>query len=720
MDHYLAHISEDGLRCQTVAEHLRGTADLCAGFAAAFGAEEQGRLAGLAHDLGKYSDAFQRRIRGSTEHVDHSTAGAKELAKLGQMEAAFAVAGHHGGLPDGGNRQDGPDEPTLCGRLRRELPDYSAWQTEVGPLPPAPPRKNWGGDNFSQAFYIRMLYSCLVDADFQDTEKFMKGPQPRGDFAPLAQLLEKVRGKADTWLSAKPEQEINGIRNQVLLSCIDTGKNSAPGLFTLTVPTGGGKTFASLAFALEHAVKNGMDRVIYVVPYTSIIDQTVDVFREVLGEENVLAHYAGADYLCKDPENLTPEQYRYLLASENWYAPVIVTTAVQFFESLYANRPGKCRKLHNIANSVLIFDEAQTLPVPYLRPCVAAMAQLAANYRASVVLCTATQPALDKLFHAFAPQLPIREICQTELDLYPALKRTCLQSLGSLERAALSRILAEQTQVLCVVNLRKTAQALYDALPQEGRYCLTTLLTPCHRRKKLAEIRERLRGGLPCRVVSTSLIEAGVDVDFPMALREEAGLDSVLQTAGRCNREGKNPAAESKVLIFSLQDSAPSPGVAANRDVMNQTRLKYPEALDSPEAIRFYFEQLLYVKGDAALDKHGIVEGFMKARNGSIFPFRQIAELFHLIESPTTVIYVPTGKGAELCGRLRQGAVSRSLYRQLGEYAVSVYPGHFQSLYDAGALELLETGGAVLTDLKRYSEETGLQLDVGGGQALLS
>ncbi len=720
MDDFLAHISEDGLRNQTVTEHLRGTAMLAAGFGSAFGAEKQAEFAALFHDIGKFSREFQRRIRGNGGRVDHSTAGARELWTLRQLDAAFAVAGHHGGLPDGGNPQNGPDEPTLCGRLQRELADYSAWSKEIEPLPPVPPARNFGGNKFAEAFYIRMLYSCLVDADYQDTENFMKNSSElRGGFSSLAELLEKVRVQSNLWLSAQSGKEIDGIRNKILRSCIDSGKNSKTGIFTLTVPTGGGKTFASMAFALEHAVKNDLNRVIYVVPYTSIIEQTVDVFRKLFGEENVLAHYAGADYYRENIEDLTPTQYRHLLSSENWDAPIIVTTAVQFFESLYSNRPGKCRKLHNIAKSVLIFDEAQTLPVPYLRPCVAAMAQLAKDYRASMVLCTATQPALDKLFYSFAPDMTIREICKTDIDLNTALKRTSLKSMKFSDQTHLSQILAEHTQVLCVVNRRKTAIELYSSLPKDGSYCLTTFLAPCHRRKKLEEIRERLRNNMPCRVVSTSLVEAGVDVDFPAAFREEAGLDSVLQTAGRCNREGKRPADKSDVIIFSIDGTAPPRGIAANRDVLNQTRLKYHDALDSPEAIRFYFEQLLYVKGSAALDKHGIVDGFTNAMNGSIFPFRQAAESFRLIDNLEKVIYIPISEGAKLCERLMRGEVSKTLYRQLGEYAVSVYPDHYQELYTAGALTSLENGSAVLINADYYSGETGLKIDADSGAALI-
>ena len=332
---YLAHIADDG-RVQTVSEHLHGTGELAAGFAAPFGAADEARAAGLLHDIGKYSAAFQQRIRGSAVSVDHSTAGAQEARKRRDLPAALAIAGHHGGIPDCGNLNDAADDTTLQGRLKRKLPTYDEWQREIAPPPAKPPA--WAvSDSTTAAFYTRMLYSCLVDADFQDTQNFMDGQAaPRGGGESISALLEKVRAKAKGYLE-KPKSSVASQRNAALRVCMERGAQWEQGMYTLTVPTGGGKTFASLAFALEHAAAHGMSRVIYVIPYTSIIDQTAGVFAELLGEENVLAHYSAAEYLLAESEDLTPAQYRKLLASENWDAPIVVTTAVQFFESLYSN-----------------------------------------------------------------------------------------------------------------------------------------------------------------------------------------------------------------------------------------------------------------------------------------------------------------------------------------------------------------------------------------------
>ena len=719
-DLFDAHISEDGLRRQSVADHLTGTAERAARFAAAFDQEQLGRAAGLMHDIGKYSGDFQRRIHDPQHsgRVDHSTAGAKEAYARGLYPLAFAVAGHHAGLPDGGSpKVDTAQASTLFGRLKRELPAYDAWRQEID-LPAVELPGFCAQSSFSLMFFTRMLYSCLVDADYLDTEAFMENdPPPRGESDPIPALLHRMRSKATSWLNAPPSTPLNEKRNQVLRACMSAGAAWQRGAYTLTVPTGGGKTFDSLAFALEHAAHNHMDRIIYVIPYTSIIDQTAAVFSDLLGAENVLAHHAGADYQLLEEQEMSPADYRRALAAENWDAPVIVTTAVQFFQSLYASRSSRCRKLHNIANSVIIFDEAQTLPLAYLRPCIAAIAELVRHYRTTAVLCTATQPALDPFFEEFLPgSAPLQEICPNAAALYTALRRTTLHDLDELSAEALGARLCGHEQVLCVVNRREQAQELYAALPAEGRYCLTTLLCAADRRRQLAEIRQRLQAGLPCRVVSTSLIEAGVDVDFPAAYREATGLDSILQTAGRCNREGRRGAAESPVYVFAISGNPDPPMLAQNLAAWKHVRRTWPNALDLPPAIQGYFTKLRLVKGAAALDQKGILHACVEGAEGPLLPFSQIANEFTFIDTPTRTIHLPIGEGASLCRARQGGARSRALFRKLGIYSVAVYPKHFDALYHAGALTLLEDNSAILSNTSLYDPGTGLAMDVEAGE----
>ena len=546
---YVTHLKPDGTY-QPLREHEENVAALAGEFAAAFGAQEHGYRTGLLHDIGKYSDNGQKRQRNPahTAKVDHASAGAQLAAQLGDPFAAFAVAGHHGGLPDWGDKtNDGGG--TLWARLNKCLTggnDPSAWKMEIE-IPAKARFPAWLAaekDARRLAMYTRMLFSCLVDADYLDTETAIQGGQPRGEGETPERLLEKLNAHVAPWLEA-PANDLCAKRSAILARCLRGGEDER-GLYTLTVPTGGGKTISSLALALSHAAKHGLKRVIYVVPYTSIILQNTDVFDEVLGEENVLEHHSQIE--IPDDEEETPEAYRKRLACENWDAPVVVTTAVQFFESLYAAKTSKYRKLHNIANSVVIFDEAQTIPVPFLMPCVSAIGELVQHYGVTAVLCTATQPALDGMFAACAPELKSREIAPDPDGLFDFFRRVRFVQEGAKTDVEVAERLASEQQVLCIVNSRKRARAIYQMLPEKGRFHLSTLMTAVDRERILKVIRERLKDGQPCRVVSTSLVEAGVDVDFPTVWREMAGLDSILQSGGRCNREGKRQVGGQAVL----------------------------------------------------------------------------------------------------------------------------------------------------------------------------
>ncbi|MBR6052448.1 MAG: CRISPR-associated helicase Cas3' [Clostridia bacterium] len=708
MSTFYAHKASDG-RVQTVEEHLSGTASLAAEFAESFGAGEYGFLAGMAHDIGKYSEGFQRRLDGGPK-VDHSSAGALECAAIGRDEVGMCVAGHHAGLPNYGNMIDGTESDTFIGRLKRFMPQrgraYPGW---TGPLPETASPPDFG-DDFTDSFWTRMLFSCLVDADYLDTERFMSDSSVcRGGYDDLGVLRDRLNAYTAKWDGA--ENGLNGLRNEIRRACVRAGQQEK-GIFTLTVPTGGGKTVSSLAFALEHALTHGMKRIIYVIPYTSIIEQNAAVFREILGEGNVVEHHSESEQSYS--EDVNPSLQRAALATENWDAPVIVTTAVQFFESLYSDKPSKCRKLHNIVNSVIIFDEAQSIPVGHFLPCFAAIGVLVRRFGVSAVLCSATQPFVSDVLDEYLPGKRRTEICDDVDRVFRALERVRYRKLGKTTKETLAQKLNAEKQALCIVNTRRAAKELYDLLPREGTYHLSTLMMPQHRRKTLSVIRQRLADGLPCRVVSTSLVEAGVDVDFPLVFREIAGLDSIVQAAGRCNREGKRPLDESIVSVFELDGNVPRLlriNVGATREV-----LSISDDLGSRESVERYFRVFRNLIGEST-DQADTVKNLTKGIAGNRLPFRTVAEAFHLIDQNTNVVYVPTEDSKALIEEIRRGEARRSTFRKLGQYGVNVYENHYRELLDAGDIEELTPGCGVLINPTVYDENTGLSLNADSGRA---
>lgn len=708
---YLAHITEDKTREQTVLEHLLGTAIRAAEFAETFGAMELGCLCGMLHDVGKYSEGFQKRIKQNGKKVDHSTAGALVAMKeCGSPHAAFCISGHHGGLPDmGSKKQVSPNDNSFRDKMARQpgrdIEDFSAFRSELE-IPRAHLPEFIKYDVEAEMFFIRMLFSCLVDADFLDTEYFMKqGKVERLIGEPLSSLNKKLDTYVEKWWSAK--EGLNKKRCQILRALID-GAQSSPGLFTLSVPTGGGKTVASAAFALKHAIHNEQRRIIYVIPYCSIIEQTQKVFEDIFGRQNVVAHFANVEY--KNDEN-SENEARYL-AAENWDAPIILTTAVQFFESLFSNRTSSCRKLHNIAQSTIIFDEAQMLPVPYIRPCLWAIAQLIKNYGCSAVLCTATQPALGRILKEFLPGHESRELCPKELSEDEIFERVIYKNDGALSDEELSERLENENQVLCIVNTKRRAQKLYSNLAGEGGYHLSTAMYPAHRRMVLEEIKERLLKGLPCRVISTSLIEAGVDVSFPTVCRELAGLDSIIQAAGRCNREGKRRAQESIVHIFKGEGARLR---AIDKNICSaEVVLEDYEDITSEEAIDEYFSFLLYrLKDERELDEKEIIRD-IRSREMN---FAKIAERFHIIENMECTVYIPLGNGKRLCDILEHAGPGKQLMREMGQYAVGVRRDTYLKLCHDGHVKPIGENAGILQSLNLYNNKTGLHLETEGGQA---
>lgn len=709
---YIAHLNEE--RTQTLKDHLCGTAELAGYFAGRFGKSDWGYACGMLHDIGKYSLAFQDKIKNNSDRrVDHSTAGAKACFEKGGMYSfmSYCIAGHHSGLPDYGSSSDPGNAPTLQGRKKKHIEDCDAYKSEIHipeikTLPFDP--KNSPDPDFSLSVFIRMLYSCLVDADFLDTEYFMKeGRTQRETGEEPAVLLEKLKKHVAGWLLNEDTETVNGRRTEILRHCFECGRKER-GIFQLTVPTGGGKTIASLAFALQHAVENQMDRVIYVIPYTSIIEQNAAVFRKILGEQNVLENHYNVDY--ESTEELKPMQ----LASENWDKPVVVTTNVQFFESLFANKSSKCRKLHNIANSVIIFDEAQMLPTDYLKPCIAVMEELAANFRSSIVLCTATQPALSPLFQR---EMPVTELCPRVEEQFRFFERVTFQNVGTISEDELIEKLQKEEQALCIVNTKKRAQRLYQKMEGEGVFHLSTAMYPKHRRRVLDKIRQLVKDGEKCILISTSLVEAGVDLDFCTVYRQLAGVDSMIQAAGRCNREGKRDAQDSFAYLFQFEEKEYVPGQQLQIDV-SKMLLSEGEDISSLHGIEKYFEALYHFRGES-LDKKKIFEEFKDKR----YNFVKAAKEFKLIEENTLTVFISREEEAEeLLWQIKHQGYTKSGMRKAGQYCVQLYENDIEKLRGAGMLRQVPGGIEnfyELVDSGQYSEEMGLDLGIESGIAVV-
>ena len=742
MGDWYAHSDENSPeeRWHRLSDHLGAVGERAGLRAKQFGAESMGRAAGLLHDVGKYSAPFQAKLKGAPRRVDHSTAGAiladqrywAGRTPIGRLIAA-AIAGHHAGLADG----HGSGERTaLEVRLRqapgKDLPALDpCWETEIAlpprlevpPIRPHPIRavaeKRLG---FQLAFLVRMLFSCLVDADYLDTENWFAGlddrTRPRGDWPKPARLEAALA----TYLAgfAGRTSEVDFARAEVLEACRNAAARP-PGLFSLMVPTGGGKTLSGLAFALAHAARWHLDRVIYVAPFTSVIEQNANAFRKALGPhgEAVLEHHSAfrdnpllKECADRGGERGPEAREKLKLAMENWDAPVVATTAVQFFESLFAAAPSRCRKLHNIARSVVILDEAQTLPLKLLRPCVAAIDELARNYGTTIVLCTATQPAIED-----DPRRPdgenfkgglrdVRPIVSSEQrdSLFRRLRRVRFERLGEVDDEALASMLREREQVLCIVNTRGHARALFERLRDEpGVRHLSTWMCAVHRASVLGEIRHDLADGRPCRVVCTSLVEAGVDVDFPSVFRAEAGLDSIAQAAGRCNREGRRPVEESVVLIFSPAEAKTPLEIAQYAQKMREILGHYEDPL-SPPAIEAYFRAVYWSRSvgrDDGLDEPGILPGLNAGWRDLLFPFETVEKSFRIIDDWQQPVIIPFDDEARRqLEALRYAPRVDAIARKLQPYTVPVPSGVFAKLFDACPPAI----GSVREDARQFFE----------------
>ncbi|HWB14453.1 MAG TPA: CRISPR-associated endonuclease Cas3'' [Pirellulales bacterium] len=679
-------------RWQPLAQHLVAVANLAEELARDARPEDvdfalAARVAGLLHDLGKYRPEFQAMLHGApkTEATRHKLAGAACAADRGRLDVAFAVAGHHGGLPDRATLRSGLNGSGGKDVVTRHWESAVQDCPELGRPMAALPRLE---NAHAFDFFTRLLFSCLVDADWQDTAGFYRlaegraAPPPSPSLEPAAALtrvLAYIKTRADQCRDA----QIASIRNDILQASLAAAAQP-PGLFAMTVPTGGGKTLSALAFALSHAARHGLRRVIYVAPYLSILEQNAREFRRALGIEDssdfLFEHHSLADPLDK-AENTQAEVSDSAQRAEAWDAPMIVTTNVQFFESLFANQPGRCRKLHNMARSVIVLDECQTLPPALVGPTCSMLSEFARQAGSSIVLCTATQPAWRR--HERFPQglAPVHEIAPAGLRLFTKLLRVRIewpaQDARPLDWPAVATLMLEKHAILCVVNTKGAARSIHAELRRRGcdhAMHLSTNMCPRHRLQTIDEVRRRLVAGQPCRLVSTQLIEAGVDVDFPVVMRELAPLESIIQAAGRANREGLLNYADGtpggRVTVF--RGAAPVPldrwyqaGIGVvERDFLRDGR--EPD-IAQPEHIEEYFRRL-YASGD--VDAHKI-----EALRGSQ-SFQEVASSYQLIDDAGFSVVIATWEKArrevaDLLAQLRAGWDPR-LARRLAPYQVNV------------------------------------------------
>ncbi len=698
-------------RVQSLEAHNTHVAELAALFASEFGCGDIAHVMGLLHDKGKEQTEWQKYIRGVTGYTpkyakiksgpNHAYIGARIAQILYPQLApliAQPIAGHHRGLYD------------YCEYIEESDKDIPKEVLIPESQPCAMPRLQ-NLKSYDLHHLVRMLFSCLVDADSLDTEGFMNPEQSslRGVHTTMEELLSKLEEHISHLKERSEETEVNRIRNYVQEQCVKESRRDA-GFYSLTVPTGGGKTLASVLWALHHAVRNRLHRVIIAIPYTSIIVQTAATLKAIFGEENVLEHHSNVN---PDDIKNREQRERMQLATENWDYPVIVTTNVQLFESLFSNKRSDCRKLHNIVKSVLILDEVQTLPLDFYKPIVHTLDTLCRLFDTSILFTTASQPVLTGRIEGTNPSIgfdalhAVHEIIPEEARLHDKLRRVELKiddTPKSYDEIAAE--LAKHQRVLCIVNTRRDAKELYERLPKEG-ICLhlSRMMCPAHVAATIQHIKSALKGenGCPVRVIATQLVEAGVDIDFPVVYRQEAGLDSILQAAGRCNREGKNGICTTYVFSLGKEHSLP-PGFISQT---NNARLNMVGRYDwfAPETMVAYFKQL-HCRIDN-FDKQQMQELLYK----SACEFEEAANRFHLIDDQTIPVLINWRDSINLYQRLLSEGPTYQLMKQMAQYSISIRKSDFDKLEKMGAIEEPFESIYVITDPAFYHHDTGLSIE---------
>lgn len=721
-----AHSANDKGRSQTLLEHSDNVAELASTFAMNFNSQDWAYDIGLLHDLGKSSKAFQDYLQKSSNQdsdedgdyvpkTNHSGAGAiyavKELKHIGKV-MAYCIAGHHAGLGDYypsiqrriGETGDGYDKKYFD----QQVDEYVQNSRLNLKNDLSSPKLNDPLNDMH--LWIRMLYSCLVDADFLDTEKFLneKEYKERSKFNSLNDLYnkfyEKYNEKYNILNKNVVPTDLNKIRKDIFDCCIESA-NKVSGFFELAVPTGGGKTLSAMAFAFEHAKRHNKDRIIYVIPYTSIIEQTAKILKDILGNENVIEHHSNID------PNKETENSR--LACENWDSPVIVTTNVQFFESLYANKSSKCRKLHNIANSIIILDEAQMLPTELLYPCIDVMKQLVNNYKTTILFSTATPLDFSEEMTKIDPKFPtisqIEKIVPANMNLYNKLKRVNYnfppQSSENESWDKISSKLNQHKQVLCVVNTRKDCYDLFKHMPK-GTIHLSALMCAQHRNKKIDDIKNKLKNNEEIRVISTSLVEAGVDIDFPIVFRAFTGLSSIIQTAGRCNREGKLDNGE--VFVFNGPTAIPNGLMRKSADSTKDLMCQANFQINSADISKEFFK--LFVSKANELGYKKLNEALVQDACSCKFQFSTYAKNFNLIDDKYNKAVIVKYNNSDLIDKLRYVGINKNLMRKLQRYIVNIPDTKFRNIQSNGLIEEVRDGIFVQDADGFYDEEIGLNI----------
>ncbi len=712
-NNYIAHTSDDG-RVQSVKEHLEQTAELSADNALPE-FKELARCCGLYHDLGKYSPEFQRYIRGSGQKVEHARFGAMRLAQNCDTSytamLAYCICGHHTGLPDGGVSNDEKGDPTLNGMLKREQYDCSGFDNEIGDWFPDDslfevlnnlPDKKELIEVYS--FLTRYIYSCLTDADFIDTERFCKSNAERGLKGDFVAAYKKVCAKFEEF---KSETELQKARSGVQHQVYDSVENGDADVYMIDMPTGSGKTMCSIKAALRLAIKKKKKRIIYIMPYTSIIEQTAKVFKDIFGDLlPVLQHHSNYDFdnSSKDNDESVTTSEKLKKTCENYDAPLIVTTSVQFFESLYHYKSSRLRKLHNLADSVLVFDEIHALPVEYIQPCLRGIGYITKYLNSTAILMSATMPDYTRFAEKYIPKCSI-EYAVKDKKLFGRFNKCKYQYIGQSDIGSIAEKALERENSLVIVNKRSTARELYNICknnPDHEVYHLSTYMTPSDRAKTINRIRDNLDRGDNTIVISTSLIEAGVDLDFKSVFREIAGLDSIVQAGGRCNREGK--MSFGNVFVFELEPLKGNIAVKAN---VTRKLFKEFENVSSQNAVREYYDRI-FAYTDTSIESNSITNFMGRSMDLSGIPFRTYALEFKFIDTETVGIVIPCKENEKLINSLEYGALS--VKRELQKYCASVYSRELEYMIEKGIAKNVCNNVYVLTVPQYYSKETGLDI----------